>query len=223
MCRVDDETLGTRIRKLREERRLSLARAVEGHFSRAFLHQVEHGQSQPSIGVLRLIARRLDASLDYLVEGEPHFVRRELVLERARLALARDEPERALELVESVGPTQAWPLRSDLQLCAAEAMIALGRADDASALLDEEEITARAHQDDVRLAQVAALRRGRRPHLAARDAEAAAEQRLRIGDLSGALDQLRRARILAEAARSSPTITRPRRRTRNQEPADIGR
>lgn len=219
MGSVDHETLGTRIRKLREEQRLSLARAAEGHFSRAFLHQVEHGQSQPSVGVLRLIARRLDASLDDLVEGESRFVRRELLLERARLALAQGNPERALQLAGSVGPTQGWPLRADLQLCMAEAHLDLGRSSEAAPLLAEAEIASHTHQDSARLAQVASLRQGRRPQLPIDQAEEVAEERLRAGDASGALEHLRRVRILTEATRSSPVIAGVRAGQRGREAA----
>lgn len=207
---MDHETLGTRIRKLREEQRLSLAKAADGHFSRAFLHQVEHGQSQPSVGVLRLIARRLDASLDHLVEGESRFVRRELILERARLALARGDGARALELVQGAGPTQAWPLRIDLRLCEAEARLALGDTAAATAILDEAEAAAGAREDAARLARITSLRRGRHHRLDASQAERLAEQRLRAGDPEAALEFLRQARILVEATRTSPEVGRSR-------------
>ena len=54
-----NETLGQRIRRVRQERGFSLARVSGDDFSRAFLNQVELGRSQPSTRVLRVIAGRL--------------------------------------------------------------------------------------------------------------------------------------------------------------------
>jgi transcriptional regulator with XRE-family HTH domain len=201
---VEQDTLGGRIGKLREERRWSLAQVAEGHFSRAFLHQLEHGKSQASVGVLQLIARKLDASLDDLILGEGHFVRRQLVLERARLALAQDEPARALELLEPLRGTLAFPLGTDIRLSAAQALLELGRRQEAVDILTAEEEVVRKHDDRDRLAQLAALRQGRRHRLDARGHQRLAEQRLRSGDAAGALDHLRSARILVEAARPAP-------------------
>ncbi|TMF86759.1 MAG: helix-turn-helix domain-containing protein, partial [Chloroflexi bacterium] len=55
----EKETLGQRIRRIRQDRGLSLAKVVRDDFSRAFLNQVELGKSRPSIRVLRIIAERL--------------------------------------------------------------------------------------------------------------------------------------------------------------------
>lgn len=179
---------------------MSLAQVAAGQFSRAFLHQVELGKSQPSIGVLRMIAGRLDASIDYLLEGEGRFVRREVALEAARLALARGSPERALELIEPVRSTQAWPLGTDARLCAAEALLALDRRDEAAELLDAEEPLVRVRDDPGRNARISSLRHGRRPHLDLTGHEQKAEQALLAGDPAAALDHLRTARILSESS-----------------------
>ena len=53
------ESLGDRVRKLRMERGMSLAKVAGGDFSRAFLNQVELNKSRPSVRVLRVIADRL--------------------------------------------------------------------------------------------------------------------------------------------------------------------
>src|SRR2546430_13865016 len=81
-----EETLGQRIRKLRRERGMTLQQVAGEDFSRAFLHQVETGRSQPSTRVLRMIADRLGAPIDYLVDGSVRLLDRELAVERARLA-----------------------------------------------------------------------------------------------------------------------------------------
>src|SRR5580765_415656 len=90
------ETLGDRIRRIRHERGLSLAKVSGGDFSRAFLNQVELGRSQPSTRVLRVIAGRLGTEIEYLLEGRAPGVERELALERARVLLATNFPRRAL-------------------------------------------------------------------------------------------------------------------------------
>jgi transcriptional regulator with XRE-family HTH domain len=201
---VEQDTLGGRISKLREERRWSLAQVAEGHFSRAFLHQLEHGKSQASVGVLQLIARKLDASLDDLILGEGHFVRRQLVLERARLALADGDPARALQLLDPLKETLAFPLGSDIRLAMAQALNELDRHPEAQELLTAEEPVIRRHEDRDRLGQVTALRQGRRHRLDARAHQRVAEQRLRAGDPADALEHLRAARILTEAAQPEP-------------------
>ena len=71
------ETLGQRIKRLRKERGMSLAKVVREDFSRAFLNQVELGRAQPSTRVLRVIAGRLGTQVDYLLEGRlPGFATR---------------------------------------------------------------------------------------------------------------------------------------------------
>src|SRR5262245_13639168 len=133
-----EETLGQRIRRLRQERRLTLQQVAGEDFSRAFLHQVETGRSQPSTRVLRMIADRLGAPIDYLVDGSARLLDRELAVERARLALLHGDPRAALGLV---GPVLQEPmsLGSDARLCAGEALIALNRAEEAWRLLAGEE------------------------------------------------------------------------------------
>src|ERR1700720_5022032 len=85
----EDETLGKRTRRVRQERGLSMAKVGREDFSRAFMHQVEHGRAQPSTRVLRLIAGRLGTEVDYLLEGRLPGVERELALEKGRVLVAR--------------------------------------------------------------------------------------------------------------------------------------
>jgi transcriptional regulator with XRE-family HTH domain len=225
---VEEETLGKRIRRLREEQGLSLAQVADGHFSRAFLHQVELGKSQPSVAVLRRIAQRLDASVEELLEGERRHLRRQLTLERARLTLARGDPARALDLLTALRDARSWPIGSDARLCAAEALLLLDRRQEALALLDAEEAAARSRDDRVRLARVSALRSGQAHRLDATGHERAAEQALAAGDPEAALEHLRAACILTDAARSSVypgksvRLRDPARRTRAPQPGRGG-
>src|SRR3979411_1513904 len=109
--------MGQRIRRARLERGLSLARGAGGVCGGAFVTQVEMGRSQPSTRVLRVIAARLGQPVDYLLGGAD--LDRELAVERARLALVKGGPRRALDLLaETLHDRSA--LGSDARLCAAQ-------------------------------------------------------------------------------------------------------
>src|SRR5712664_3326902 len=129
-----EETLGQRIRRVRTERGMSLAKVSGPDFSRAFLHQVEHGRSQPSTRVLRVIAGRLGTEVDYLLEGRLPNLDRELALERSRVLMARGQARRALVALGEAVEASDWPLRTDARLCQAEALRATGRAKEADAI-----------------------------------------------------------------------------------------
>src|SRR6266508_4173187 len=92
----EKETLGQRIKRIRTDRGLSLAKVVGDDFSRAFLNQVELGKARPSIRVLRIIAERLGTEVEYLLEGREAGIERELALEKGRVLLLQGEPRRAL-------------------------------------------------------------------------------------------------------------------------------
>jgi transcriptional regulator with XRE-family HTH domain len=200
--------LGQRVRQLREQRGLSLAQVADGFCSRAFLHQVEQGKSHPSVRVLGSIAERLGASVDDLLEGEGHFLSRQLGIEQARLAMAQGNPARALQLLGYPDSNQDQPLGFESSLCTAEALLALDRGSEAMTLLTVEESLARANSDQLRLAQIAAVRQGRPHQLSAAGHQRAAEQAMRSGDTAAALEHARAARILVEAERSSPRRNR---------------
>src|SRR4030081_2010935 len=134
-----EETLGQRIRRVRTERGMSLAKVSGPDFSRAFLHQVEHGRSQPSTRVLRVIAGRLGTEVDYLLEGRLPGVERELALEKGRVLLARGDARRALAAVRPAAASTEWPLGSDARVSQAQALKALGRETEARAILAAEE------------------------------------------------------------------------------------
>ena len=126
----EGESLGVRIRRLRRERGVSLAKIGGGDFTRAFLSQVELGRAQPSLRVLRVIADRLGTHVDYLLEGRSPEVDRELALERARVLLLRGEPKRALISLRGLDEA-AWPIGTDARLTEAEALAQLGRTAEA--------------------------------------------------------------------------------------------
>jgi transcriptional regulator with XRE-family HTH domain len=199
------ETLGQRIRRVRQLRGMSLAKVSGGDFSRAFLNQVELGRSQPSTRVLRVIAGRLGTEVDYLLEGRLPSLDRELALERARVLIARGQARRALTSLGDVVDTAEWPLRTDARLCQAEALRAVGRVQDADEILAEERKVIAAHRDGHRLERLRALERGQAFSIGGGDADAAVRSHLRLADRAlragrthDALEHYRAARVLLE-------------------------
>ena len=99
---MNEETLGQRIRKVRQARGMTLAQVAGGDFSRAFLNQVEMGRSQPSTRVLRVIATRLGMPIDYLVGGSSRLLDLERAVERAREALAQGQVDEAKAILDDL-------------------------------------------------------------------------------------------------------------------------
>ena len=184
---------------------MSLAKVSLGDFSRAFLNQVELGRSQPSTRVLRVIAGRLGTEVDYLLEGRLSNLDRELALERARVLLARAQARRALAALGDAADAADWPFRTDARLCQAEALRALGRIEEADAILAAERKVIAAHRDGHRLERVRAQERGEAFSIGRGDPEAAVRAHLRLADRAlragrgyDALEHYRAARVLLE-------------------------
>jgi transcriptional regulator with XRE-family HTH domain len=206
------ETLGQRIRRLRQDRGMSLAKVSGGDFSRAFLNQVELGRSQPSTRVLRVIAGRLGTEVDYLLEGRLPGVERELALEKARVLVARGHARRALAALGAAVDSFEWPLGTDARLCQAAALRMLGRFEESEALLSAEKEVIAAHGDTHRLRRLRALQRGEVFSIGDGDLQAAAQSHLRLADRAqraanshDALEHYRAARILLEV-RAQPRM-----------------
>jgi transcriptional regulator with XRE-family HTH domain len=184
---------------------MSLAKVSGDDFSRAFLNQVELGRSQPSTRVLRVIAGRLGTEIDYLLEGKPPNLDRELALERARVLLAQGNARRALVALGEATEASDWPLRTDVRLCQAEALRAVGRADEADEILEEERKVITAHRDAHRLERLRALETGKAFSIGRGEIAAAVRAHLRLGDRAlrsarayDALEHYRAARVLLE-------------------------
>ena len=199
------ETLGQRIRRLRQDRGMSLAKVSGGDFSRAFLNQVELGRSQPSTRVLRVIAGRLGTEVDYLLEGRLPATERELALEKARVLVARGHARRALAALGTTVDSPEWPLGTDARLCQAAALRMLGRIEDSDALLAAEKEVIAAHRDSYRLQRLRSLQRGDAVRIGEGDIETAAHSHLRLADRAqrqanshDALEHYRAARVLLE-------------------------
>ena len=201
-------TLGERVRQLRQERGLSLAKVARGDFSRAFLNQVEMGKSRPSPRLLAIIAARLGTSPEYLLEGSQPVLQAEIAVERARLLLAQGHARRALAEVRALLDATEWPAGGDARLCAAEALIELGDTAAARRLAETELETGAAWLDEGRQARWQAVLSGRvrrpgggDPAAAEREHTRTADRLLRAGRPLAAIEHYRAARALAEALR----------------------
>jgi transcriptional regulator with XRE-family HTH domain len=123
---LDDETIGERLRRLRKERGLSQRDLSGPGISYAYISRVESGARNPSVKAIRMLARKLGVSADYLEHGTdiPDAGSRELRLTELELRLRLDDdvPVAELEelLAEAIGHQDAP--------AAARARIALGLA-----------------------------------------------------------------------------------------------
>ncbi len=180
---------------------MSLAKVSGPDFSRAFLHQVEHGQSQPSTRVLRVIAGRLGTEVDYLLEGRLPGVERELALEKGRVLLAQGEARRALLALRPAIKSTEWPLGTDARLSQAEALLALGREAEAQEVLAREKAVISSHKDRDRLRRVRSVEKRERVSLGPEPVKThlrLADRAERAANTHDALDHYRAARVLLE-------------------------
>ena len=199
---AEAENLGQRIRRVRHERGMSLAKVSGGDFSRAFLNQVEFGRAQPSTRVLRVIAVRLGTDVDYLLEGREPALEKELALEKARVLLARGDARKALLALRPVLESAEWPIGTDARLCQAEALYALDRSDEAAAIVARERALITAHSDRHRLERLRSIQRGETFRFAADPVGThlrLADRAQRAANNRDALEHYRAARVLLEA------------------------
>jgi transcriptional regulator with XRE-family HTH domain len=89
MAAAREETVGNRLRRLRLARGLTQRQLAAPGISDAYISRIESGNRQPTLNVLRILARRLGVPLDYLETGAavPAAAERELRLSDAELEL----------------------------------------------------------------------------------------------------------------------------------------
>ena len=122
------ETIGQRLRRLRLERGLSQRELSERGVSYAYISRIEAGARRPSVKALRMLARKLGVSPDYLETGSEirDTDERELQIADAELQLRlddkTDEAEGKLERL------RAEALEAGDAVAASRAGIALGLA-----------------------------------------------------------------------------------------------
>jgi len=197
----ETETLGQRIRRIRQDRGMSLAKVVRDDFSRAFLNQVEMGKTRPSIRLLRVIAERLGTEVEYLLEGHEAGVDRELAVEKGRVLLLQGEPRRALLALKPALDTYDWPTGCDARVCQAQALLALGRNEQAAAILAHEQQEMELHNDRHRLERLKAIEHGQQFRFqgdAVKLHLQLADRAQRSGQSHDELEHYRAARVLLE-------------------------
>jgi tetratricopeptide (TPR) repeat protein len=108
-------------------------------FTRAFLNQIELGQSRPSTQNLRIIAQRLQKPIEYFLEDPGDSTAAlELALAEAEMGLHQGEAARSETLMTSLlARSLPGDLRTRVQLTLAAARIKQGRPQDAMSVLEE--------------------------------------------------------------------------------------
>jgi tetratricopeptide (TPR) repeat protein len=125
---VSEETIGQRLRRLRHERGLSQRELSSPGVSYAYISRIEGGARRPSVKALRMLARKLGVSADYLETGSEirDTEERELRIADAelelRLAEDTEQAERKLERLREEA------LEAGDALASSRASIALGLA-----------------------------------------------------------------------------------------------
>jgi transcriptional regulator with XRE-family HTH domain len=122
------ETIGQRLRRLRHERGLSQRELASPGVSYAYISRIEAGARRPSVKALRMLARKLGVSADYLETGSEirDVDERELRIADAELELRldgdTDQAESALRRLRDEAVAAGDPVAS------ARANLALGLA-----------------------------------------------------------------------------------------------
>jgi tetratricopeptide (TPR) repeat protein len=95
----EHESIGVRLRRLRIERGLSQRALSSPGVSYAYISRIEGGMRQPSVKALRMLARKLGVSPEYLESGSDlrDSDRRELELTEAELLLRLGNDQEAVE------------------------------------------------------------------------------------------------------------------------------
>src|SRR4051812_9810949 len=125
---LEAETIGARLRRLRRERGLSQRELSAPGVSYAYISRIEAGARRPSVKALRMLARKLGVSADYLETGSEirDTDERELRIADAELELRlADQPGEAEQKLE--GLRDAAVAAGDV-VAASRANIALGLA-----------------------------------------------------------------------------------------------
>src|SRR6266513_4093984 len=99
------ETVGQRLRRLRQENGFSQRELASPGVSYAYISRIEAGARRPSVKALRQLARKLGVSVEYLETGSDlrEVDERELRLADAELELRlAEDGEKALEIVRQI-------------------------------------------------------------------------------------------------------------------------
>jgi transcriptional regulator with XRE-family HTH domain len=139
---MDLAEFGSRLRSMRARRGLSQIELAGSELSNAYVSRLESGQRRPDAKIIRVLAKRLDTSPDFLVRGiEPEDQRElQLKLRFIELALESGEPAEAESSISRLREeTESDALRSisaHLDYLSGRVYEALSRHDDAAVVLD---------------------------------------------------------------------------------------
>ncbi len=114
------ETIGQRLRRLRHERGLSQRELASPGVSYAYISRIEASARRPSVKALRMLARKLGVSADYLETGSEI---RDVEERELRIA----DAELGLRLDEDTGPAETALLQLHDEAAAAGDAIAASR------------------------------------------------------------------------------------------------
>ena len=130
------ETIGARVRRLRTARGMS-QRALSGPgVSYAYVSRIEAGQLNPSVKAIRLLARKLGVTADYLETGEriPAAKERELRIADAELELRLDRDVEHAEAIFFAVIAEQPGSAAEARARAALGILASRRGDNAQAV-----------------------------------------------------------------------------------------
>jgi transcriptional regulator with XRE-family HTH domain len=131
-----EETIGARVRRIRLARGMS-QRALSGPgVSYAYVSRIEAGKRNPSVKAIRLLARKLGVTADYLETGEriPEAKERELRIADAELELRLDRDVERAEAIFSAVIDEQPGSASEARARAALGILASRRGHNAQAL-----------------------------------------------------------------------------------------
>jgi len=122
------ESIGQRLRRLRHERGLSQRELASPGVSYAYISRIEAGARRPSVKALRMLARKLGVSADYLETGSEirDIEARELRIADAELELRL--AEKPAEAARKLDQLRDEALTAGDSVAAARANVALGLA-----------------------------------------------------------------------------------------------
>ncbi len=115
------ETIGQRLRRLRHERGLSQRELASPGVSYAYISRIEAGARRPSVKALRMLARKLGVSADYLETGSE-------IRDTDERELRIADAELELRLVENTETAEATLQRLHDEAVAAGDAVAASRA-----------------------------------------------------------------------------------------------
>src|SRR5256885_16674963 len=116
--------------------------------------------------------------------------------------MLQGDPRRALLALKPAINTYDWPLGSDARVCQAQAMIALGRKEEAAAIIARERSTIELHNDHHRRKRLRMVERGQEYRFGGDAVDThlkLADRATRAGNNHDELEHYRAARVLLEA------------------------